>query len=301
MSVVSVGKLLKGNFNEVQEFEMYLKEETTLSFNSINKYIQDIERFKEYVMKTEGDMNNLTRVDVQSYITHLVENGLTAATIDRNFRSIKRFTDYQGNHNCTKDIRKPNKPKLDDMEIRSYDDKTAKSILRLVEQSQNLKEIAIFNTLLYTGVRINELVNMKIERFDFKRGGMIRVLGKGNKERKIPFSRELKLHLKNYLETIGNPKEGYLFPSRQSAQMSTKTVERMMKKYEALYNLNKKEEDRIIIHAHAFRHTFCKKIIDKLDIVQVSRIMGHSSLDVTRRYAMKTPEEAADAIDSIQF
>lgn len=299
MSGLSVGKLYKGNFNEIQEFESYLKEETKLAFSSIKKYVQDLERFKEFVVKTDGDMNNLTRIDVQSYINDMVERKLSATTINRNFRAIKRFTDYQGNYNCTKDLRIPEKPSLDDMEIKSYDEKTLKSILRLVEQSKNLKEIAIFNTLYYTGCRAEELVNMDIERFDFKRNGMLRLLGKGNKERIIPLSNELKIHLRNYLEERGNPTTGPLFPSRQSERMSTKTVERVMKKYDALYNLNKKEEDKVKIHAHAFRHTFCSRLVQKIDIVRVSKIMGHKSLDVTRRYAMSSVEGAIEAIDSL--
>ena len=299
MSGLNVGKLLKGNFNVVQEFESYLLNETAVAESSIKKYVGDVRRFSEYLPTIGGDINNITRTDVQSYITHMEKDKKSSATVDRNFRSIKRFGDFMGvDAVAFKDLRKSKKPQLRDGEIKSMDDKTIKSLFRIAEQTKDLRTIAIINVLYYTGVRITELVNIDIEDMDFKRNGSLKVIGKGNKERRVPLSKEVKLHVKNYLEERGNIKEGPLFPSRESNRMTTKTVERMLKKIEALFNLNKKEEDQLHLHAHMFRHSCAKKLLGVgFDLTQVAQIMGHSSIEVTARYAKKSVEESANLID----
>jgi integrase/recombinase XerD len=299
MSEISVGKLLKGNFNVIQEFESYLLNETAVAESSIKKYVGDVKRFSEYLPTIGGDIKNITRTDVQSYITQMEKDKKSAATVDRNFRSIKRFGGFMGISDITfKDLRKSKKPQLRDGEIKSMDEKTVKSLFRIAEQTRDLRTIAVVNVLYYTGVRIKELVNIDIEDMDFRRNGSLKVVGKGNKERKVPLSKEVKLHVKNYLEERGNITEGPLFPSRESNRMTTKTVERILNKLEALYNLNKKEEDQLHLHAHMYRHTCAKRLLEiGFDITQVAQIMGHSSIEVTARYAKKSVEESANLID----
>ena len=145
---------------------------------------------------------------------------------------------------------------------------------------RTIRNRAIFELFLSSGIRVGELITLKIDNVDFDECRAL-VTGKGNKERIVYFSEKAKNYILNYLELRDDDTIEYVFSSsfkkRKNGKLRVKTVEGMIK------NLG----DNVNVHAHPhkFRRTFCTYMIKKgMPIDQVQKLMGHESIDTTLRY-----------------
>lgn len=157
---------------------------------------------------------------------------------------------------------------------------TDENIEVLRDSCQELRDIAMIDLLLSTGMRVGELVKINREDIDFQERQCV-VFGKGNKEREVYFNARTKIHLKRYLEqrTDANPA---LFVSLHApnTRLTISGVEVRLRQLGKKVNLNK-------VHPHKFRRTLATMAIDKgMPIEQVQKMLGHVKIDTTLHYAM---------------
>jgi len=132
--------------------------------------------------------------------------------------------------------------------------------------------------LIDTGVRLCELVNMKITDISIERGKII-VLGKGNKEREVMFQATTREQLRRYLKIRGTVHHDYLWVVHDDKPLARKTIQDRLKKYGKMAGLNKR------VSPHTFRHICAKMyIMQGGDIFSLQQLLGHSSLKMCRHY-----------------
>lgn len=309
MNTKSVGKLLKGDFNPLQKFETYLKEEGNhgkgASEKTIKNYLKDMRLFEQYIINTGGSLEQLTRVDVQNYMNHLKQENKNIATIKRYFSSIKQFCKAMDNETATNKVRVPSVQKTSAIGFNTLSKTQLNGVLRAslltTKKKRNKSDIratAIVYLLAYTGIRLEECANLNLKDVELKKNGKITVLGKGNKIRQVPLPSDARDYLEEYLNTREDNEQA-LFVSNYQKRMDVRSIQRIVKKIGEIYNIGKKEEDKLDLHPHIFRHSFCRMLIKELgmDIVTVSQLMGHSSIEITRQYAMDSMEDISSKLD----
>ena len=153
--------------------------------------------------------------------------------------------------------------------------------LELLRQSRrNLRDTAIINILASTGMRVGELVRLKIKDININERECL-VTGKGNKQRIVYFDARTKIHLEKYLNSREDHKEALFIPLKGSeSKLSINTVEMRLKKLGKELNIQR-------VHPHKFRRTMATNAIDKgMPIEQVQKLLGHERIDTTMHYAL---------------
>jgi len=169
---------------------------------------------------------------------------------------------------------------------------TKEEVWRLLNVvKKNKRDFTIIAFLIYTGVRVGELTNIKMEDINLD-DNYVRVKGKGDKERFVPISSELSTIVKEYL---GSHKDNtYLFESNRRKKFSPLTIQLMVKKYARKADIQKK------ITPHKLRHTFATLALESgISPVTIGELLGHSSLNTTMKYTHVTNRLAVDAVKKI--
>jgi integrase/recombinase XerD len=186
------------------------------------------------------------------------------------------------------DIRLPQVRNVRHVAPKSLERNERNRLLREVERSGNERDIAITYLLLYTGLRVSELVALNTTDITLgERSGTVVVRhGKGNVARKVPLSREVRLHLQRYLDVRHASNVPALFLSHFKERMTVRAVQHVLKKYG--------------VHPHLLRHSFARTLVSNgTDVATVAELLGHASLDTTLKYSKPTENELAQAIDKV--
>ena len=165
---------------------------------------------------------------------------------------------------------------------------TQKQVKTLIDCPDNFRDRLIFKMLAYTGIRREELINIFISDIDFK-NLLIRVVGKGNKERFVPMTPDIRTDILFYLD---KRKKGYLFPAKKikGAPLNPGRINSMLRSTGEKAEIKNPNPDLKFINPHIFRHTFARLCIDRgMDFPTLRDIMGHSSINVTLDYYASTP------------
>lgn len=161
-------------------------------------YRQSLGAFDQWLIDNDGQLIALTRLDVQLYIQSLESKGNCAVTINNRFAAISQFARFIKRPDIIEDIRLPEVRQVRNIAPQSIERKERNNLLREIERKGNLRDIAIVNVFLRTGLRVSELV--ALNRSDLtitERSGSVKVRnGKGNVSRKIPLSAEARMYLK---------------------------------------------------------------------------------------------------------
>ena len=247
------------------------------SDKTIHYYKSSIEKLIATVKKNVCDISTN---DIRCYLAEQQEQrGLSKVTIDNLRRIYSSFFSWLEDEDfITKSpVRRIHKVRTDALVKEVLTDENIE-VLR--DSCQELRDIAMIDLLLSTGMRVGELVKINREDIDFQERQCI-VFGKGNKEREVYFNARTKIHLKKYLEqrTDTNPA---LFVSLHEphTRLTISGVEVRLRQLGKRVNLNK-------VHPHKFRRTLATMAIDKgMPIEQVQQLLGHQSIDTTLQYAM---------------
>ncbi|MGA8944125.1 MAG: tyrosine-type recombinase/integrase [Thermoactinomyces sp.] len=272
-------------------FSRHLEQEGA-SPKTINTYRNILHCFEKYLIENEGDIKEVTRRDLILYLHHLEEKGRKPTTIQNHFSCLSSFLRFQGKGMLMEGIRRPEVRKVQHIAPKSLDKKERNRVLREVERDGNLRNVAIVYLLLYTGLRVSELVALNQEdvRMGERSGSVLVREGKGNVSRKVPLPIEARFHLKRYLkerEEKGTLDLPPLFLSNYKKRISERSVQDMLKKH---YN----------IHPHMLRHTYGRELVaGGVDIASVAELMGHADINVTRRYAKPTEKELEEAVSRV--
>ncbi|MCM2535191.1 tyrosine-type recombinase/integrase [Neobacillus pocheonensis] len=290
-------QLFQVDFNHFQKFQTQLHE-TAGSEKTAKGYLQDVKQFDEFLMATGGSLNDLTRVDIQNYMKHLEKLKRFASTIARHYATITKLCHFIGRPELDAGIHKREKQSNADIAPKTLKKKELLRIFRIVERLNNVRSEAIFKTLAYTGMRIAELHSL--DRRNLKRGGLVKVIGKRNKERMVPLSTEARNAIEAYLKTREDDHPA-LFLSNKGGRMAVRTIQELIDKVEKLYNAEVEEKDQLDLHAQLFRHTFATVLVkdQKKGLGTVADILGHEDLQTTRRYAKDSLDDVAEDLDGM--
>lgn len=274
--------------NHIDAFILYLHNMKNISENTEMSYRRDLYKVQVF-MENRGlsDVREITAEDLCAYIESLEENHFAAATISRNIASLKAFYSYLVNEGIVeKDMAEGLKaPKIEKKipEILTMDE-----VIRLLNQpkGESAKEIrdkAMLELLYATGIRVSELISLKLSDINLKMGYII--CRDSNKERMIPFGREAKSALIKYLDKIredmlGNNESDVLFCNCSGQTMSRQGFWKLIKYYA------KKADIKSEITPHTLRHSFAAHLVENgADLRSVQEMLGHSDISTTQIYA----------------
>lgn len=269
----------------VEEFLKYLKNERNFSKYTILNYEKDLESFSDFLKSQNLNFKTVTYSEIRLYISKLYERKYSTATISRHISALKSFYNYlvieKGFKNnpmilisCPKKEKKlPNYLKYQDLE---------KLFDSIDTTSYGQRDILILEMLYSTGIRIGELVNIKIKDISFNERKIL-VLGKGNKEREVFYGSRCEELLDRYLKDgrkkIIKEETDYLFISNSGKKITDDGVRKIIKEIVKKSGLN------IKVTPHTLRHTFATHMLDDgADLKTVSDLLGHENLSTTTIY-----------------
>ncbi|ANB66113.1 phage integrase family protein (plasmid) [Anoxybacillus sp. B7M1] len=255
--------------------------------HTIRTYRHSLIHFEKWLASVDATLINYSRSDVQQYIDELVARKLSAATVNNHFAAIRAFSAFMHKEDCVRDIRIVKAANANEQAPAALTKLERQRIKREIDRTGNKRDIAIIFTLLYTGIRLSELV--ALDRDDIKisdrKGELVVRQGKGNKERKIPLHKEVRRAIQEYLKerTDHDPA---LFLSNYKKRISVRSVQHICKK--------------LGIHPHQLRHTFVTSLVDSgVDDETIRTLTGHSSIIMVARYRSVREEDRENAIDNL--
>ncbi len=283
-------------------FKTYLQLERGLSENTLAAYMHDVSLLFDFLnVKKEGkSLKKVTYEDLKDFIAFVNELGLGTYSQARIISGIRAFFKYLDLENSieTDPSELLESPKLgrklpDVLDVEDID-KILKTIdLSLPEGTRNR---AIIETLYGCGLRVSELVNLKLSELFFNEG-IVSVTGKGNKQRLVPLGEEAKKSILLYLQydrvKIEPVKgsEDILFLNRRGRKLSRQMIFIMIK------NLVEKAGIRKSISPHTFRHSFATHLVQNgADLRAVQDLLGHASIITTEIYTHLNREDLRKAI-----
>jgi integrase/recombinase XerD len=272
----------------VNEFVNYLAIEKGHSHNTIESYQRDIVRFLDFTRcKTIDEFIKMDQKGIFDYLLHLREKNFSSASVARHLVSIKVFYKFLNTEgiisiNPTENIESPR------LLRRLPHFLTLEEVDRLLSQpdpNNNLgvRDIAMLEILYATGLRVSELISLKVNDINLERGYII-TFGKGSKERVVPIGRSAQEKIKSYLEdsrhilTKGKG-GGELFVNRFGDKMTRQGFWKIIKRYALLSGIKKD------ISPHTLRHSFATHLLERgADLRSVQQMLGHADISTTQIY-----------------
>ena len=284
----------------IKEFKTYLRIERSLSENTIDSYIRDVKKLSNFAEKINKSELKINKSDIKDFIKEINEDEISARTQSRIISWIKAFYKYL----ILEDYIKINptelieSPKIgmklpDTLSVHEID-----SLLSAIDLShpQGQRNRAILEVLYSCGLRVSELVNLKLSNIRFNEG-YVKVLGKGNKERFAPIGSSALKYLKIYLkevrihQNIKKDSEDIVFLNRRGNKLTRVMIFTIIKQLAEKIGLKKK------ISPHTFRHSFATHLIEGgADLRAIQEMLGHESITTTEIYTHLDREFLRDAI-----
>ena len=284
--------------NIIQDFLRYINKERNYSKHTVSAYKRDLFIFLEFLKNNNSDtlhsVSEISRKIIREFMGHEFEKGLSPKTVSRRLASIKSLFNYMVQAEVI----------LDNPASHISSPKIPKNIPNFVQLNriEELMEIPDKNTLIgkrdhailelfyATGIRLSELVNLNIGSVNYYENTIL-VLGKGSKERVVPFGNKAMVSLEAYLRGRGfgwnsNP-EIPLFSAKKDKRISVRTVQMRISKY--LSNILGTSKGA---SPHILRHTFGTHLLDNdADIRSIQELLGHSSISSTQIYTKVNPKK----------
>ena len=275
--------------DSIESFMLTLEKERNFSLHTIKAYKNDLNRFNYFLDNTlsRKKLAKINRNDIRKFLAEEYDNGYSSKTVARRLATIKSYFKYLVKteliqENISIHINSPKVPK----KLPNFVDKNLIDTLMKtpsLDTHIGIRDRAVLELFYSTGMRLSELVNMNIGDFEINKK-LIRVIGKGNKERMIPYGRTAESAIKNYLKIRNlSLKPAFankpLFVNSSEKRISKRTIQRRMNNYIKLVADGKR------IGPHLLRHTFATHLLDNgADIRAVKDLLGHSSLSSTQIY-----------------
>ena len=283
----------------IKDYLNFLENNQRYSPHTIHSYSIDLYDFKDFIQNTfDIDLINVKRIHINDWIMSLSESGLKASTINRKIVALSSFYNFLINKNIitknpVNNISKPKIPKRIPQYVKSKD--LNADILdedlgtNAASNFEPMRNILIIEMLYQTGMRRSELVNLKNEDIDLYRK-TIKVLGKRNKERYIPFTDDFKKLILDYInlknDFFANKQiDDSFFVLKNGKKLYDKFVYRVVNSYLSDINYISQKSP------HILRHTFATHLLQQgADLNAIKELLGHSSLASTQIYAHSSIE-----------
>jgi tyrosine recombinase XerC len=272
---------------EIEGFVAYLKYEKNASPHTIAGYERDLLQLVQYLDEKNARLSQVDNLILRGFLASRYGKGEKKSTIARKLAAIRSFFQFcvrkrWTDHNPAKEVFTPKQDKtvpsfLTEEEMKEFLDlpRTGKAL--------DLRDKAMMELLYATGIRVSELVGINLEDMNFSER-LIRIRGKGKKERLVPFGRVAEESLRSYLRvrpTInkGKVETKAVFLNYLGKKLSTRSVERTVDKYIRRSALSRK------ISPHSLRHSFASHLLSRgADLRVIQELLGHESLATTQKY-----------------
>ena len=285
-------------FQQVEGFLDYLRVEKSASTLTLISYRTDLGQFLSFlarqysVSRQDISAELLNHKSVREYLAQLQEKGMSRSTMARKLAALRSFVRYLCRENVLRNnpIAAVSTPKQDKRLPKFLYPLEIQILMDAPDTSKplGLRDKAILETLYAAGLRVSELVGLKVNDVYFDEE-LIKVFGKGSKERIVPLGSQALLSLNNYLQK-GRPflekgKQEALFLNRLGTQLSDRSVRNIINKYVEEAALQQK------VSPHTLRHSFATHLLNGgADLRSVQELLGHVKLSTTQIYTHLTTE-----------
>lgn len=274
----------------IKQFKDYLKLERSLSDNSIEAYVHDIVKLKQFLELSNLAVDALAVnvVHLQDFLEYINELGMSAQSQARVLSGIKAFYKYLIFEDLTD--KDPtvliDGPKLGRKLPDTLSYHEIEQLLQAIDHStpEGQRNRALLEVLYSSGLRVSELVDLRLTNI-YADIGFLRITGKGNKERLVPIGREAIKYLKIYTEevrvhlSIAAGHENYVFLNRRGKKLTRVMIFTIIKKLSKIAGISKN------VSPHTFRHSFATHLIEGgADLRAVQEMLGHESITTTEIY-----------------
>lgn len=275
------------NGKQVRSFLLYIELEKSLSANTIASYEFDLIKFHDFLESIKVfAFNDITSQNIEKFLAYLTKQ-YKSTTSARILSSLRQFYNFLLNKKLVKNNPFDNfdSPKLprnlpDVLTVFEIDD-----ILRKININGKLglRDRAILETMYACGLRVSEVINLKVSNI-LEDEGVVRVYGKGSKERIVPIGDEALKWIDKYLLNsrilLSNPKsEDYLFLNWRGKKLSRMAIWNILDKYSKMAKIKKK------IHPHILRHSFATHLLEGgADLRSIQEMLGHADITTTQIY-----------------
>ena len=278
--------------DDVEKYLEYLSFQKGYSSNTVISYRRDIYKFLDYMEKENASFNDVDSILIRNFLLEETLDGISKRSSQRRLVALRRFYEW---------MLKEKKVKFNPFKIISSPklDKTLPDFLHQEEIDElfvnnekrtdflALRDHALLELLYASGLRVSEVVNLTLDQIE-SQTRIIKVTGKGNKERMVPYSVECKKTLDKYIDECrkeiveknkleNDPKA--LFLNARGEKLTTRGVEYILK------SIEKKIGMELDLHPHKMRHSFATHLLDVgVDLRVIQEILGHESLETTQVY-----------------
>ncbi len=272
----------------IKNFKSYLKIERSLSINSVDAYIRDIFKFSEYIKTNNISVLKTNLEDIRGFIKEINKIGISARSQARFISSIKSYYKFlliEGYiSNSPAELLASPKIGVKIPTVLSIDE--VNKLIKSIDLSSKHGERnrAIIETIYACGLRVTELINLKISNIFFK-DNFLKIIGKGNKERLCPIANKTLSYLKIYIDEIRNHSiikekdSDIVFLNNRGSKLSRVMIFLLLKKYAEIAGIKKN------ISPHTLRHSFATHLIDGgADLRAIQEMLGHQSITTTEIY-----------------
>lgn len=284
----------------IQSFLDYLKFEKRYSLNTIRSYQDDLHFFYEYLSATFGGLQlcEIKPTFIRSWLAKQKEEGISSKTLNRRISSLRSYFKYLLRREAITvspmtTIVTPKISKRLPAFVEQKDTAVLFTHVEFPETWAGILERLILQLLYASGMRLSELITLKHHQVDLAKGHL-KILGKGNKERIVPLSIEMKQLLQQYIQQkkeqlgeIVDPE--VLLVNEKGKKLYPKYVQLIVKRYLSLITTIDKKSP------HVLRHTFATHLMNNgAELNAVKELLGHSSLAATQIYTHNTIEKLKD-------
>jgi integrase/recombinase XerC len=293
----------------VERYIHYLQYERNASPHTIRNYRSDLLQFRDHLAggkpDAEVDVRRVDALGIRSFLGALFEKEKERASIARKLSAVRAFFKFLKREGVLSEnpaalVSTPKVPKklpriLTEEELNSFLDRMAE--VTKVGDPMMLRDRAILELLYASGLRVSELAGLDMGNLNFG-DGMLRVRGKGRKERLVPFGSKAKQAIEDYLPLrekilLEKHKRGdALFLNAQGDRLTTRSIDRLLKKYVRLYGPN------IRVSPHGLRHAFASHLLTEgADLRSIQEMLGHKSLSTTQKYTQVSIKQLIEVYD----
>ena len=272
---------------EIDRFIEYLKYQRNYSDFTCNNYNKDLNEYNSFILSNKINYKNMDYNEAKEYVIYLNKKNDAKSTISRKLSSLRTFYKYLVLNNKVESnpFSLVSSPKKEKRIPKFINYNNMEEILNVpnIKTKEGQRERVILEVLYASGVRVSELVNIKLKDIDFSNKNIL-ILGKGSKERLVSFGDYALEYINLYLKEgrnllLDGVKSDYLIVGKKSEKLTTRRVEQIID------DIIKRTSIKLNITPHMFRHTFATHLLDNgCDLLVVQELLGHASLSSTEIY-----------------
>ncbi len=273
----------------IEQFLDALWMESGLSQNTLEAYRNDLAGFALWLTQNKKELLQVTTVDIQDFLYVEFKSGKKGRSAARLVSSLKRFYQYQlRERRVTEDPSAlVEMPKLDKPLPKIISEEQINDLLAAPDKTLaiGVRDIAMLETLYATGLRVSELINLQMSQMNLD-PGVVRVIGKGGKERLVPLGEAAIEAILHYMKTArqelmqGHGLTNAVFVTRRGSAMTRQAFWYLIKRYAKTVGI-----DEGIMSPHTLRHAFASHLLNHgADLRVVQMLLGHSDISTTQIY-----------------